>query len=324
MQSLVDELDLKGAKRDVLRTYADAANNEGITYVGRAYLCWVTGLSAKHVKRIVAELKEDELLVQHGFAERGENGELKSHKTPGRGRFPLYKVQPEKGDKKLPYNEFKKIFYEEENSDGKGDIQGQRKGDIRAQERGTGVPQEPTEYDPLEEEPVEEESTNVSSSSGEAEDPPTPERPEEVKAIGQWAIERLYDKIADARKRGWDLEDPPEVGRIGARYKDLAARHADETLLWAFDYMVHKAAGLQSDTPKAWCGLDTALDRVKNGWRPRLYEVVDDDAPVPKAEKDYSWLTKQDEEPDEDPREKLRRWREEHGGAGEFDERDAG
>lgn len=125
----------------------------------------------------------------------------------------------------------------------------------------------------LSQEPSSSKESNDSLSGEPAKTPdtPTPETNEKVKARapGSFAVSELMDKVNAARKRGWDLHDPPSPGNYGQFFKNRLKRNEPETLLLALDYLVTRAAGEIAGEKKAWCGFDTALDAVNAGWRPK-------------------------------------------------------
>lgn len=123
----------------------------------------------------------------------------------------------------------------------------------------------------LSQEPSSSKESNDSLSGEPAKTPdtPTPEIDEKVKpqAPGAFAVSELMDRVNAARKRGWDLHDPPSPGNYGQFFKNRLKRNEPETLLLALDYLVTRAAGEIDGEKKAWCGFDTALDAVNAGWR---------------------------------------------------------
>lgn len=146
-------------------------------------------------------------------------------------------------------------------------------------DKSTEPPDKSTDVEPDKSTERYQESTETTSrdsdlQSGEppkAADTPTPETSEKVKpkAPGSFAVSELMDRVNAARKRGWDLHDPPSPGNYGQFFKNRLKRNEPETLLLALDYLVTRAAGEIDGEKKAWCGFDTALDAVNAGWRPK-------------------------------------------------------
>ena len=94
MVAACKKLDYTGAKRVVLMEYADHANDDGICWPSRSRIMYNTGLSESAVKQQTKELREAEVIM------------VVDHHEGGRGRIPIYKVQPEKGPHKVPFKEW--------------------------------------------------------------------------------------------------------------------------------------------------------------------------------------------------------------------------
>lgn len=104
-----------------------------------------------------------------------------------------------------------------------------------------------------------------SSTEKSTEKEPKPVRPV---PMGKFGISELMDRVNAARAQGKSIHDPVELGAFGRLFKARSKRSNIDTLLVALDYMVAKASGDIPGEPKAWCGLDTALDIVDAGWTP--------------------------------------------------------
>lgn len=100
MLSAVWDLDLERNERDVLEVMAWHANADGLCWPSKARIMYRTGLSESSVKRALGSLKKTGLIT------------VEAHAEGGRGKTPLYKVCPEKGVKKIPFEEWKKGFSE--------------------------------------------------------------------------------------------------------------------------------------------------------------------------------------------------------------------
>ncbi len=93
--SAIWDLDLERNEKDVLEVLAWHANADGICWPSKARIMYTKSLSESTVKRTLASLKKQGLLSVEAYAEGG------------RGKTPLYKLHPEKGVRKLPFNEWK-------------------------------------------------------------------------------------------------------------------------------------------------------------------------------------------------------------------------
>ncbi len=94
--SAVWDLELERNDKDVLEVLAWHANADGICWPSKARIMYRTGMSEATVKRSLRSLKEQGLVS------------VEAHAEGGRGRTPLYKVRPEKGVKKAPFDEWLK------------------------------------------------------------------------------------------------------------------------------------------------------------------------------------------------------------------------
>ncbi len=92
LSGAVWEIELSGSKQQVMLALADHAHDDGTKcYPGIPYLAWKTGYSERHVKRLLRELEEDELILPV------------AHEKGGRGHATEYEIHLEKGAKKPPY-----------------------------------------------------------------------------------------------------------------------------------------------------------------------------------------------------------------------------
>jgi hypothetical protein len=106
------------------------------------------------------------------------------------------------------------------------------------------------------------------NSSDESDSPPPAQKPKDLK---QYAVEQLMNRVNAARARGAPIHDPldSDRGQYAKFFATRSRRHDIDTLLLTLDYLVAKASGEVEGEPKAWCGFDTALDRVLfDKWRP--------------------------------------------------------
>lgn len=133
MTTACRRLDYTGATRQVLLEFANAANEEGLCWPSRARMMYNTGLSEKSVKQSYAQLRKDGVITHVGYAEYTDEEAMKVHDKAGRGRFPLYRVQPGKGVEKLPFDQWKEQ---------------QGKGAKKVEERGQNLPQETSVKEP--------------------------------------------------------------------------------------------------------------------------------------------------------------------------------
>lgn len=129
------KLDYRGAKREVLLELADHANDDGVCWPSRSRIMYNTGLSESAVKRQMKELREAKVI------------EIVAHHEGGRGKVPIYKLHPEKGPQKIPFD----VWCED---NGKGSTDGPKslKGSTDAPERGHDVTPEPSGEPSIDEE----------------------------------------------------------------------------------------------------------------------------------------------------------------------------
>lgn len=263
--ALVWDLDLEPNKRLVLLAYADHADDDGDNvYPSLPRIARKTGYSADQVRRISRELVMDGLME---LVERGG----------GRGRPHRYRLTLEKGRKLPPLRERQKGGTKSE------------KGGTKGSKNLAPVPPEPSDIQNRQviepsESTTEKDFANAQSfsvgggtNSANSAPPPQPEKKPEretsgqVQDLKQYAVAQLMERVEAARSRGAPIHDPldSERGQYARFFAARAKRHDVDTLLMALDYLVAKASGEVEGEPKAWCGFDTALDRVLAGWRPQ-------------------------------------------------------
>ena len=262
MTTACKRLQYTGANRQVLLEFADAANDEGLCWPSRARMMYNTGLSEKSVKAAYAQLRKDQVIKHVGYAEyTDDEAPIRVHEKGGRGRFPIYRVQPEKGVKKLPFDEWLAL----QEKGGETTPLQENKGGKKVQEGGQNLPQEPSGNEP----PVEEEGSVDKSPSPSPED----EKQEKPVPAGQYANRFLRDEIASYQQRGIRLLTPPddEIAKVSKWFKTAVEK--DECSVedgeLALRYMVARAAGQVAGQRKGgWCYFGTALDAVAAGWHP--------------------------------------------------------
>jgi len=255
ISSACKKLDYTGAKREVLLEFADHANDDGICWPSRSRIMYNTGLSESAVKQQMKELRDAEVLV------------VVDQHEGGRGKVPIYRVQPEKGPQKIPFSEWC-------DARRKGS-----KGSSDDRQRGHTVAPEPSGEPPSN--GVED---SLHSTSTPAESEKQDDGKDKVVPAGKFFTGVLMDAVTAAEKSGAQVHPPPNVGRIGARFRELAKKHDTPTLEAAVTYMVAKACGEVEGEPKAWCGPDRAVDAVLSGWEvevpapePPLYEFTEEE-----------------------------------------------
>jgi DNA-binding transcriptional ArsR family regulator len=96
--SAVWNLDLDKNQQDVLEVLAWHANADMVCWPSKARIMYKTGLSDSTVKRALGALKKSGLIT------------VEAHAEGGRGRAPLYKLHPDKGVSKPPFEEWRKGF----------------------------------------------------------------------------------------------------------------------------------------------------------------------------------------------------------------------
>lgn len=183
VSSACKKLDYTGAKRAVLLEFADHANDDGICWPGNARIMYNTGLSKSAVKKAISELREKGVLVVMEYHEGG------------RGRIPIYRVRPEKGPRKTPFEEWKKDVFGEEERGQNLPERGQS-----VSERGQNLEHEPSGN---RQEPSNASFANAQEAGGEPPPPGTPSEARDEKTDSEdfegWHVEEyLRDELADS------------------------------------------------------------------------------------------------------------------------------
>lgn len=221
MLSAVWDLELERNERDVLEVLAWHANADGLCWPSKARIMYRTGLSESTVKRALASLRKQGLIT------------VEQHAEGGRGRVPIYRLHPEKGVKKPPFEEWKRrkgAQGEPLQSRSKGGQPDTERGSYEREKGVRAVTPEPTEN--LHKEPSvyseERESSYESSlSSGEAAFRGSPARGErerpKAKDAKQYAVGRLMDFVAEAKASGRRPAPPDEPFK--RRNADIFAAH---------------------------------------------------------------------------------------------------
>lgn len=260
--ALVWELDLEPREKIILLAYADHADDDGDNvYPSLRRVAWKTGYSVDTVRRVSRKLKDKLHLME--LVERGH----------GRGHTHRYRLTLAKGSKLQPFNV--KASGGEKVADGPKKVaDGPTKGS-RAM-----LP-----------EPSIEPSIEPSDTAAESDDSPPSTQEVKPKELGNYLLGYLMDLVADKRERGKTILDPPEKGRIGARFRELAASHEIETMELAARYMVDRATGEVDPDKPYWCFVDAALREVLDGWRPRaaLRAVPDPELEREREELEKEW-----------------------------------
>lgn len=279
--SAVWDLDLGRNQRDVLEVLAWHANADGLCWPSKARIMYKTSLSESTVKRALTGLKKRGLVT------------VEDHAGGGRGKTPLYRVRPEKGVKKPPFTEWlaeQKGFTQDVEDEEKGatlpplpdqkGFTGNEKGGQDEHEKGfKAVTPEPSERTVIEQ-TSSKDFTNVTSlESGDRPSraetgPPTKdaEKPSKPMPMAQYGVGQLMERVNAAKARGAPVHSPTDHERkqYGRFYSQRSKDGQTlEVLGWTLDYLVAKASGEVDGEAKAWCGFDTALDRVLfDRWRP--------------------------------------------------------
>lgn len=176
MSAACKQIDYAGAKRAVLLEFADHANDDGICWPSRSRIMYNTGLSESSVKQQMRELREAEILT------------VVDHHEGGRGRVPIYKVQPEKGPQKIPFSEWCEQNEKGSNPGEKGSDSAER-GQL-APERGQSVPPEPSVT-----------VTEQSNKSVESNDSRAKPRANGVVSMNKYVVDAIYAAMREAGYR---------------------------------------------------------------------------------------------------------------------------
>lgn len=229
MLSAVWNLDLERNEKDVLEVLAWHSNADGICWPSRARIMYTKGLSESVVKRTIRSLKKKGLIT------------VEAHAEGGRGKTPLYKLHPEKGANKPPFEEWK---------------QGQ-KGARASSKRGPELRPPNRHKEPL----SKGDSLRSSPAGGESDDSAP------AMELGQYLVKYTYDVIEEYRTHGKDPapEDPVEIRKTGRiakqaiqrKSKPITVERAEE----AITRQVERACGMGG--PKAWIGFHTALAELE-------------------------------------------------------------
>lgn len=168
-------------------------------------------------------------------------------------------------------------------------------------EKGPDQPEDPTGSQP--EDPtgsIYTETTGIDSvlqtGGGPDRTPPPEGEPPKAEKPGAFGVRELMERVAAARDRGAPIHDPPDVANYGRFFATRFKRHDLDVLLWTLDYLVAKAGGEIEGEPKAWCGFDTALDRVLEGWRPADAGRASQGDPTPEQLADHTRAEREFEE----------------------------
>lgn len=118
--------------------------------------------------------------------------------------------------------------------------------------------------EPSRQEPSTGKSNDLPGGVAENGSPPSATEEPQIQDLRQYAVSQLMERVNASRDRGTGIHEPLDRDRAqyAAFFVNRSRRHDIDTLLQAFDYMVAKAGGEIPGEPKAWCGFDTALDRV--------------------------------------------------------------
>lgn len=263
MLSAVWDLELPQNERAVVEVFAWHANADGVCWPSRARIMYRTGFSEASVKRALRSLKEKRILT------------VEDHATGGRGRTPIYKLHPEKGVKKIPFEEWKERLAKGVGSEplsmNKGGQTEPERGSNSTEKGVTATTPEPTEN--RQPEPSASEKDPNGSSSGDRRPnggSPDEEKERRVRPMSyrEYAFKRFRELIAEAKEAGLDPDPLPDrkLGEYSVFYEQNAKEGADpDDLDDAIRWLVAKAGGGVKDEAQAWAYFGTAVRASRNG-----------------------------------------------------------
>ncbi len=276
MLSAVWDMELPRNEQAVIEVFAWHANADGVCWPSKARIMYRTGFSEPTVKRALRSLKDKELLT------------VEDHATGGRGRTPIYKLHPEKGVKKISFEEWKARLAKggagEPLSGDKGGQPRPERGSNGAEKGVTAATPEPTRN--RQPEPSDSgEHPNGSSPAGRrggdtADGGPPEQEPEEAKPLSYraYAFRRFRELIKEAKDAGRDPDPLPDsrLGEYAAFYEQHAKEGADpDDLDDAIRWLVAKASGEVEDEAQAWAYFGTAVRAVRNGGVRKPFSVIE-------------------------------------------------